>query len=292
MIAYFIDLATLVAIFAIAATSLGLLIGYAGIFSLAHAAFFGVGAYVGAQIAIHLTRDVLVATLLGGLTAAVLSLCLALPALRVRGEYFVAAGLGLQMMASTVFTEARGLTGGVGGLTGIPQASLFGLDLSSPFAFLAVAIVALVLTLLSLRALLGGSFGRSLKAIRDSESAAEALGKDVRMLKTLAVAVGCFFVGTAGVLFAFHMAFVNVESFTLEHSVVFMAMVIIGGAGTLNGPVIGTVVLLLMPAALSFLPFIPASEIGTVQQFIYGTAMTLLMIYRPSGLAGSKGGRR
>ena len=96
----------------------------------------------------------------------------------------------------------------------------------------------------------------------------------------------------AGVLFAIHMAFVNVESFTLEQSVMFMAMVIIGGAGTLNGPLVGTVALLIMPAALSFLPFIPSSEIGTVQQFIYGTAMTLLMIYRPSGLAGSTGGRR
>ena len=292
MIAYITNLATLATIFGILAASLNLLIGYAGIFSIAHAVFFGLGAYAGAQLAMLLVPDLLLACLAGGLVAGALSLCLALPALRVRGEYFVAASLGLQMMAITVFSEAHALTGGHGGLVGIPLASLLGFDISAPATFLAVCVMILALLLVAIRVLMRGSFGRSLMAIRDSESAAEAFGKNVARLKTLAVVLGCAMAGVAGVLFAFYMAFVNVESFTLEQSILVMAMVIIGGTATLIGPLIGVLLLLLLPAGLSFLPFIPPTEIGSVQQLIYGLAMALLMIFRPAGLAGQSAGRR
>jgi branched-chain amino acid transport system permease protein len=292
MTAYLLNLATLATVFGILAASLNLLIGYAGIFSIAHAVFFGIGAYTGAQLAILFIPDVLLACLAGGLLAGALSLCLALPALRVRGEYFVAASLGLQMMAVTLFSEAHVLTGGHGGLVGIPTATLFGIDISEPATFLVFCLVVLAGVLLAIRMLMRGSFGRALMAIRDSESAAEAFGKDVPRLKTLAVGLGCALAGVAGALFAFYMAFVNVESFTLEQSILVMAMVIIGGTATLAGPLVGVLLLLLLPAALSFLPFIPATQIGAVQQFIYGAAMTLLMIFRPAGLAGQSTGRR
>ncbi|WP_159997543.1 branched-chain amino acid ABC transporter permease [Roseomonas sp. 18066] len=288
MTAYLINLATLATIFGILAASLNVLIGYAGIFSIAHAVFFGLGAYAGAQLALQFIPDVLLACLAGGAISAALSLCLALPALRVRGEYFVAASLGLQMMAVTVFSEAHSLTGGHGGLVGIPPATLFGADVSAPAPFLGFALAVLAVLLLAVRLLMRGSFGRALMAIRDSESAAEAFGKDVRALKTLAVALGCAMAGVAGALFAFYMAFVNVESFTLEQSILVMAMVIIGGTATLAGPLLGVLLLLLLPAGLSFLPFIPPTQIGAVQQLIYGLAMTLLMIFRPAGIAGGR----
>lgn len=292
MTAYLLNLATLATIFGILAASLNLLIGYAGIFSIAHAVFFGLGAYAGAQVALLLVPDVLLACIAGGLIAAALSFCLALPALRVRGEYFVAASLGLQMMAVTVFSEAHSLTGGHGGLVGIPPATLLGFDISGAAPFLVFSLAVLGLLLLSIRLLMRGSFGRALMAIRDSESAAEAFGKDVRALKTLVVGLGCCFAGIAGALFAFYMAFVNVESFTLEQSILVMAMVIIGGTATLIGPLLGVLLLLLLPAGLSFLPFIPPTQIGAVQQLIYGLAMVLLMIFRPAGLAGQSTGRR
>ena len=292
MTAYLLNLLTLSAIFGILATSLNVLVGYAGIFSLAHAVFFGLGAYAGAQMALLVTPDVLAASVVAGLVAAGCSVCLALPALRVRGEYFVAAALGLQMLAATVFTQAQSLTGGVGGLVGIPPPSLLGLDVSSPPAFLAVCVGALALCLLAIRLLMRGSFGRSLMALRDSESAARAFGKDVAMLKTQAVVVGCFMAGVAGALFAFQEAFVNVESFTLDQSVLVLAMVIIGGVGTLAGPLVGALLLLLLPAGLTFLPFLPPEDIGSVQQLIYGLAMTVLMIFRPAGLLGRSVGQR
>ncbi len=292
MIAYLLNLAQLAAIFGLLSVSLNILIGYGGIFSVAHAVFFGLGAYAGAHVALDLAPDILLAALAAATIAGALSALLALPALRVRGEYFVIASLGLQMMATTVFTEASGITGGLGGLVGIPPATLFGVSLADPLVFLIVCLGFLVFAMVVVRSLMRGSFGRALMALRDSESAAEALGKNVPLLKTLAVLLGGAFAGIAGALFAFQEAFVNVESFTLDQSVLIMAMVIIGGAGTLAGPLFGTSLLLALPAALTFIPGLPPTDIGAVQQLIYGLAMTLLMIFRPAGLAGRAGGRR
>ncbi|GAA4405876.1 branched-chain amino acid ABC transporter permease [Advenella faeciporci] len=291
MINYILNLLTLATIYSIAAASLNVLVGYAGIFSIAHAIFFGLGAYAGAQFALLIVPDVLLASLIGAVVSGALSLLLALPALRVRGEYFVAAGLGLQMVGITIFSEAHSLTGGHGGLVGIPPATLFGFDVSSPGAFLAVCLVALLLSLAVIQILMRSSFGRALMSIRDNESAAESFGKNVPLLKTLAMVVGCAIVGVAGTLFAFNLAFINVESFTLEQSILMLAMVVIGGVGTLSGPLIGAVFLLILPAILTFIPFIPPTEIGTVQQFIYGSLMAVLMIFKPSGIAGKTGGK-
>jgi len=138
----------------------------------------------------------------------------------------------------------------------------------------------------AIRILVRSSFGRSLKAIRDDETAASALGKNVALLKTLAVAVSSALAAVAGSLFAFYLSFINVESFVLDVSVQVIAMVIIGGTGTLFGPVVGAAIVLLLPAALSYLPYLPPTEIGSIQQIVYGLAMVLLMIFRPSGLWG------
>ncbi len=282
MIAYLTSIATQVAIFGILAATLNFIVGYAGIFSVAHAVFFGLGAYAGAQIALLIAPDVLLASIVAALVAGGLSLCLALPALRVRGEYFIAASLGLQMVAVTLFSELKPLTGGIGGLVGIPLPTLFGV----PVGVLPVALVALALILVATALLARGAFGRTLTAIRDADSAAEALGKNVSIAKTLAVAFACAGAGVAGALYALHTSFVNVESFTMDYSVQVMAMVIIGGTGTLWGPLLGAVLLLSLPAVLAFIPFIPPTEIGAVQQIIYGLAMTLLMVFRPAGLVG------
>lgn len=286
MIAYIINLATLIAIFAILSSSMNVLLGYGGIFSAAHAVFMGLGAYAAAQIALTVTPEILVACVVAAVLSALLSVCLALPALRVRGEYFVAASLGLQMLATTVFSEAKSVTGGIGGLTGIPQATLFGFKLGNGGVFLAFCLVMLAAVMAIIVLLMRGSFGRSLMALRDNESAAEALGKNVPMLKTLATLAGCAMAGVAGALFAFHMQFVNGESFTMDQSILIIAMLIIGGTGTLTGPIVGTLALLLLPAALSFIPGLPAEHIGALQQFIYGFLMMILMMFRPGGLAG------
>lgn len=286
MFAYVINLAILIGINAILAVTLNFILGYAGIFSMAHAMFFGVGAYTASVAAMKLGLGFVPATLAGMGVAALISLALALPALRVRGEYFVAASLGLQMLAITVFSEWKPVTGGIGGLIGIPPPAILGFQITDPVHFLVLTLLCLALVIVAVRALVTSSFGRSLKAIRDDEVAASAYGKNVAVTKTMAVVVSSALAAVAGSLYAFYLSFINVESFVLDVSVQCMAMVIIGGTATLVGPVVGTVLILLLPALLSYLPYLPPTEIGSIQQIVYGLAMVLLMIFRPAGLWG------
>lgn len=286
MATYIVSLLTLIGINAILAVTLNFILGYAGIFSIAHAVFFGVGAYTASFVTMKFGTGFIPATLAGMAVSGILSLALALPALRVRGEYFVAASLGLQMLAITIFSEWKSVTGGIGGVIGIPPASILGHEFSDPNHFLVLTLACLALVVLAIRQLVSSSFGRSLKAIRDDEAAASAIGKNVAVIKTLAVVVSSALAAVGGSLFASYLNFINVESFTLDASVQIMAMVIIGGTATLFGPIIGTFLVLALPAGLSYLPYLPPTEIGSIQQIVYGLAMVLLMIFRPTGLWG------
>lgn len=288
MIAYLQNIAVLFCINGILALTLNFIMGYAGIFSLAHAIFFGVGAYVTAYIALNASDSLLLCMGASAAVSAILSMALALPALRVRGEYFVAASLGLQVIGVTIFSEWKSATGGLGGMIGIPRPTLLGYTFNDDLAFLALAVVLLLMMIGITALLVRGSFGRSLMTIRDSESAAQTYGKHVNAIKTLSVAVSSGLAGIGGCLYAFYMSFINVESFTLEMSILLMAMVIIGGTGTLFGPIVGAALLMSLPAALTYLPFLPPAELGTIQQIIYGLAMMLLMMFRPGGLVGGR----
>lgn len=286
MTGYILNLLILVSISAILAGSLNFIIGYAGIYSMAHAAFFGISAYTGALVAMNISTSLLVAIPIAMAICALLSLAISLPALRVRGEYFVVASLGLQMIAYTLFAEWKSVTGGLGGITGVPIATIFGTQLRSLGAFLAVALVCLALVTLAIFALVRTSFGRNLQAIRDDEVAAASFGKNVALIKALAVMISSALCAVAGVLYAFHVSFVSPESFTVDQSVLIMAMIIIGGTGTVVGPILGALVIHLLPAGLTYLTFLPSRDIASLQQIIYGAAMVLLMIYWPSGLIG------
>jgi len=208
----------------------------------------------------------------------------------VKGEYFVAASLGLQVLGVTVFSEWKSVTGGLGGMIGIPPAQLFGHSIADPLEFLLLAASCLVLVILVTTALLRSSFGRNLKAIRDSESASHAFGKRVAVIKTLSVVISSALAAVAGVLYAFYLGFINVESFMLDTSTLLMAMVIIGGTGTLLGPIVGAGLLMLLPSLFSYMSFLPQTEIGAIQQIAYGLAMVLLMILRPGGLVSARRG--
>jgi branched-chain amino acid transport system permease protein len=291
MTAYILNLVTLISINAVLAITLNFIMGYAGIFSMAHAIFFGVGAYTAAYFALNFSASLFLAVPAAMVVAAVLSLVLALPALRVRGEYFVAASLGLQVLGVTIFAEWKSFTGGLGGIIGIPPVELFGFAVVDPAYFVLLSVSCLVVVLLITNVLLRSSFGRNLKAIRDSESASHAFGKNVAIIKTLSVMISSALAAIAGALYAFYLGFINVESFTLDTSVLLMAMVIIGGTGTLLGPVVGTLLLMLLPSLFSYMWFLPSSEIGAIQQIAYGAAMVLLMIFRPGGIVGPMGSK-
>ncbi len=286
MEAYLFNLGVLIALYSILAVTLNFIMGFAGIYSLAHAVFFGVGAYAGAYVGLNYSASIFITLPIAMVCAAVLSLALALPALRVRGEYFVAASLGLQVLAVTIFSEWKSVTGGLGGLIGVPPVDIAGLSVYKPAQFFVLTVIVLIVVVAVIGRLVRSSFGRSLTAIRDSESAAAAFGKNVALIKTISVVISASLASIAGALYAAYLSFINVESFMLDTSVLIMAMVIIGGTGTQLGPIVGAALLLLLPGAISYLSFLPQTEIGSIQQIIYGLGMALLMLFRPGGIVG------
>lgn len=281
---YLLNLIVFVCINGVLAVTLNFILGYAGIFSLAHAVFFGIGAYVTANMALYVTTDLFLGIVAAVVVCAFLSIFLALPTLRVRGVYFVAVSLGLQIIALTVFSEWEWATGGLGGLIGIPAPTAFGIPLVGSLQMAIFSLVMLVLVSSLILVLVRSSLGRNLTAIRDSEVAALAFGKRVAALKVSSVAISVGLAAIGGSLFTYYVQFVNAESFTLDKSILLLAMVIIGGTGTIWGPILGATLITSLPVLLSYIPYLPAEHIGSIQQIFYGLAMILLMMYEPDGL--------
>jgi branched-chain amino acid transport system permease protein len=286
--AYLISLGILICINGILAVTLNFIMGYAGIYSMAHGVLYGVSAYAAALIALHVSPSFELAVAVAMVVTTIVSVMVAGPAIRVRGEYFVAASLGLQMVSLTIFTEWKSVTGGIGGLTGIPAPTVLGFTVESSGSFFILSLACLLLVTAIIAALVRSRLGRSLQAIRDSEVGAAALGKHVASVKIVSVAISSCLCAFSGALLAFYVSFINVESFTLEQSVFVMAMVVIGGVGTISGPIVGAFLLVVIPAFLTYVPFIPAAHIGTVQQVLYGLAMVLLMLFRPAGIIAGR----
>lgn len=283
MVAYIASIVTLLGIAIILASSLGLMVGYGGIFSVAHAVFYGVGAYAAANVALSYSNSFLLATLAAMLASGAVAFLLAVPVLRVRGEYFVVASIGFQIVASTIFVNWNSVTGGMGGLAGIPAPHLLGWQVTSPVDFALLSLLGVAFVLVVVTALVRSPFGRALQAFRDDEIAAIALGKDPVILRVVVSTISGALAGIAGSIYAFHISFVNPESFTLDYSVLLLAMVVIGGANSITGPIIGAIFITAFPALLTFLN-IPSQYVGPVEQVIYGAAIVILMLFWPDGI--------
>ena len=282
---YLLQLLILINIYVVLSLSLNLLVGYVGLLSLCHAAFYGIGAYASTLLAMKLGVGFVPSMLLGAAAAAILSLSISIPSLRLRGDYFVLASLGFQMIAYAVLYNWVGLTRGPFGISEIPKPAVLGLDVSdiSSYAILATVVAALCGFLLYL--ISASPFGRTLKAIREDEVAAAALGKNVYRLKVTAFALAAGFAAISGALFASYVRYIDPTSFTLTESVLVLSMVIIGGAGNISGPIIGSTLLLLLPVVLRYAE-IPETVAANVRQMIYGALIIAIMRYQPNGLRG------
>lgn len=292
---YLLKVLSFVGIDVVVVLGLALLFGFGGQISLGQAAFFGIGAY---------TTGVLVAShgwpWLGGVGAAVAvsaaaGALLALPVGRLKGHYLAMATLGFGEIAAIAFTELKGVTGGTDGLSGIPFPQIGSVVLRTPAAnyvlVWGVAIVAYVLAanVVALRP------GRALRALHGSELGAQASGVDVARTKVVAFAVSAGLAGLGGALYAHLVGFISPGSFTLEFSILLVAMVALGGMGSLSGAVVGAVLLGLLPYVGTILPGLPKATADVLQSWepdIYGATLILVMLFMPKGLAGAWSGIR
>jgi branched-chain amino acid transport system permease protein len=283
--AYLAHYLVMVAIYGILATSLNLLVGYSGIFSLAHAAIYGVGAYASALVALKLGLGFWGGLLIAALAGALASALVAIPSLRVAGDYYIVASFGLQTVVLTVFMNWTELTNGHAGLPGIPRPVIFGWVIDQPFKYVVLGVGLLAVTYAVCWRLTHSAFGRVLQALRDDEIAAQAMGKNVVRVKITVAVMSSALGATAGSLYAHYITYINPSSFNLNESIFITSLVILGGTERLTGPLVGAFILLAVPEALKFLA-IPDTVAAPMRQILYGGLLMLFMFVRPEGILG------
>jgi len=280
---YLIATLTEILIFALFAMSLGLLVGYAGLVSLGHAAFFGTAAYTAGLVSTHVS-PALVLTLPAGTAAGTLAaLVIGVFALRATGVYFLMLTLAFAQMGYAVAHQWVWLTGGTNGLSGIPRPAIPGVDVGGavPFYYLVLCVVGAAAALLS--RIVASPFGAALVGIRENEPRMRAMGFDTFRLKLAAFVLAGAAAALSGTLYAYYNGFVSPDELYWTRSGEVLVMVLLGGAGTLLGPAVGAAaVLVLQNLASSY------TERWTM---ILGAAFIVVVIAAPRGLAGLVTGR-
>jgi branched-chain amino acid transport system permease protein len=287
---YYLSLANSVGIATIGAIGLNILVGYTGQISLGQGGFLAVGAYTAGILTAQMGMPWYVSTIVACFVTAFIGAIFGIPSLRLKGLYLAIATLAAQEIILWVVTHWRALTGGVDALV-VPNPTLFGIQMNTEFHMYWVIWSLAGLTALATINLFRTHFGRAFVAIRDQDIAAEVMGVNLFRYKLLAFAVSSFFVGLAGALTAHYRSIVTWERFTIDVSVLYLAMIIIGGLGSVPGSFFGATFMTLLPAILtnvgralkSTFPFIEGT-LPFIQQAAFGTVIILFLIFEPEGL--------
>lgn len=264
-------------VFATVAFSQDIILGRAGIFNMGHAIFFGIGAYTTAILNVNFGFEVIVALPFAIILPAIIGVLLAAPIIHLRGDYFLVATIGFNIIFEQVLlNDPGGMTGGPNGIFGIDVIRIFGHELFSDRAIYYIAFGLLIITLLIIRNLDKSKYGRALYYINKDEIAAKSMGINVSYYKLFAFALGASIAGAAGFVFAVQFSAVSAESFNFTQSVMFFAIVLVGGSASLPGVIIGTFVMFVLPELFT--------EFKESRYLIFGAAMVLTMILRPNGI--------
>jgi branched-chain amino acid transport system permease protein len=252
-------------------------------FSVAHAAFMALGAYTTAMMMLYHGWNFFPTVLLGAAVTGAVAAAIGWVSLRLRGNYYVIASFGFQIIMIAVLLNWTGLTRGPMGLPGIPKPSLLGLYFGSPVTFLVPTAAIAALCLLAAWRITHSPYGLALRAIRENEAAAQALGKNVTYFKISVFAAGSAMAAVAGSLMAVHLGYISPTLFGIEESIFILSIALIGGLGNFWGPWLGAPVMLLIPEALRFLDLPP--EVGAnLRQMVFGALLVLFVLFRPGGL--------
>ncbi len=290
---YFLYVLNMTGIAAIAALGLNILIGFTGQISLGHGAFFGVGAYAGAILATTVGLPFWAAVPAAGIVTALVGMVFGIPSGRLKGLYLTIATLAGQFIIEYILVHWDSLTKGTMGIM-LPAASLFGFEVNTDLRFFYVIFVSLTCVTLVASNLMRTRYGRAFIAIRDNDRAAEGMGIPIFFYKLLSFGISSFYAGFAGALWAYYMRAISTEPFTLGLSVEYIAMVIIGGLGSIPGSIFGAVFITGLNESLRFVTdammnFPALSGFGlnmaSLREFAFGLAIVLFILIEPKGLA-------
>lgn len=275
---YTLRLLNLAAISAVAVIGLNFAFGYAGLISLGHAAFMGLGAYILAILSTRYGLSPWLAAMPAILGTGVAAMVIGVPLLRLKGHYLALATLGLNVSFGIVAANWIEVTGGTNGIAKIPGLSLFGTKLEGerPFLWLVLVVVAILAVVASI--VQRSRYGRAMMAVRDDETAAAMTGINVTATKVSAFGLSAIYAAIAGCLFAMHVHFISPDDFNFAHSITFLSMLIVGGEGTIAGAIIGAALLTFLPEWLRVL--------GESYLAFFGLMMLAILIFMPTGIVG------
>jgi branched-chain amino acid transport system permease protein len=282
---YVYSLMSQVCIYAISVAALDLLVGYTTILSFGHAAFIGIGAYTGALLLTDLHVGTPVALIASMAASGSIAYAIGVPTLRLSGDYFILATLGLSVVTSSILENWMDLTNGPFGIFGIPTLSLFGYQARSPLDFFVTVAVITAIVLFLKQLLVTSSYGLSLRALKEDDVVASSQGKNATRLRVITFAIGGAGAGLAGMLTACNLRFIDPSLFHLNLTIFIWAALFVGGCGSWLGNLIGPFLLLCLPEALRFVG-LEGTAVAHVRELFYGGVLIALTMFRPQGIAG------
>lgn len=279
---YILSLLVLIGLYIALSSSFNLIIGFGGLVSIAHPIFFALGAYTVGVLSVKFGLNPILAVAAGGAVALVASFMLSLPSLRISGDYLLITSIGFQLGLIEIIKNLDFL-GGASGLSGIPNV----VQDNRSLVFAGVSLALALAVVLFVRALVRGPYGRAIQAMRDDELAFSALGRNAMNIKITIFALGSGIAGVAGGIYAYYFQYLTPDQFQILQSAMILTMVVVGGMGSVWGPVVGAVLLLTLPEAITFLN-LPSEIMGPLQGVIFTLLVIIFLFVRPQGLVAPK----
>lgn len=275
---YVMHIMIMTGVYMMLAVSVDIIYGYAGQLNLGQAAFYAIGAYTTALLMLRLHVSYWVAMPLSGLAAGVFGVLLGIPTLRLRGLYLGIATMGFSEMLRLILLSWDSFTRGPMGLPGIPSPTIGPLVIESKTAYYYLILFYLLATIFAVRRLVNSRVGKAWMAIREDEIAAQAMGIDLPKYKVMAFTLGAFLAGVAGSFFAVYISFVSPDAFKMMESYLIFAMPAIGGMGTTAGPLLGAIIIYVLPEA--------TRAFAEYRMLWVGALLAVVMIVNPRGILG------
>jgi branched-chain amino acid transport system permease protein len=282
-VTYLFYVINLIAIYGILTVSLNLSVGYTGILSVAQAAFMGIGAYAAAILLTQYGFNFFCTLFVGMAIAGLVGWGLAWATLRLKGDYYVIASFGFQVIIYNILLNWISLTRGPFGIRQIPPPAAFGFAFLGPFRYAIFTLGFLAICLWVAWRVGESPYGKVLRAIREDEAAAASIGKNVNRFKMVIFTVSAMLASVGGALYAALITYIDPFTFTIHESIFILALVIIGGAGNVFGSVVGAAVLISIPEILRFFA-VPTTVASPIREILYGALMIIFLRLRPKGL--------
>ncbi|MCX6152528.1 MAG: branched-chain amino acid ABC transporter permease [Candidatus Kapabacteria bacterium] len=280
---YILHLFILICFYTLLSQSLNLSAGFTGLISLAHAGFYGVGAYTTAILATQFGFSFWLNLPIAMSISGVIALIVSLIALRTVDDYFIICTLGIQVILFSIMNNWMDLTRGPLGIPSIPSISFFGLVIDSKITFLLLSLFMVMFVWFVLSNISKSGFGKTLQAISEDEIYSQSIGKNVYKSKIISFVISAILAAIPGALYAHYISYIDPTSFTVNESIFILSIVIIGGLRSLKGSFFASAFLVLLPEALRFVGM-PDSIAANMRQIIYGLILVLVMMTGKNGV--------